>query len=251
MEPEAAAALARVQDTLGLPPSDHSTPSLPERVNSNPSDTQPNNAPRPGTSYQWSLPDQGLAGAPHVDPLDVAASSSNFDIPRDPLVSVAPITRPLPSDPHDDQIDRCASRDETQDETASESEDEVIEQLSTRMGTLRLVGNGQLKYYGPTNHLNLADSSVIDHQSVTRSVRQDGQEILDQVGVGQTVENQLEGHLINHYFAWQDPSFHVVDQDIYWAARARWRNESIDTPFYSEVLTNAMSVQCTFVVAAC
>ncbi|RAH81369.1 Zn(II)2Cys6 transcription factor [Aspergillus japonicus CBS 114.51] len=123
-----------------------------------------------------------------------------------------------------------------------EAEKDVIEQISHRIGTLKLSGDGHLRFFGATSNLNLVDvSATQQHQRPdARTVRHDGQDILNHLRVGQHVSQALEDHLVELYFTWQNPSTYVVDKEMYLNARSEWRNDLIDTPFYSEVLTNAM-----------
>ncbi|PYI11291.1 fungal-specific transcription factor [Aspergillus sclerotiicarbonarius CBS 121057] len=123
-----------------------------------------------------------------------------------------------------------------------EAEKDVIEQISHRIGTLKIAGDGHLRFYGATSNLNLVDVSATQQRQRpdARTVRHDGQDILNHLRVGQPVDPTLEDHLVELYFTWQNPSTYVVDKDMYMDARTKWRNELIDTPFYSEVLTNAM-----------
>jgi hypothetical protein len=130
-------------------------------------------------------------------------------------------------------------------DTGDEAEREVIEQLSQRIGTLKLASDGHLRFYGPTSNLNLVDVASTSQQRPgpdERSVRHDGQELLNHLRIGQHVEQSLEDHLIKLYFTWQNPSLYIVEPEMFAMARAKWRDESDDTPFYSEVLTNAMYV---------
>ncbi|KAJ5928925.1 hypothetical protein N7466_007881 [Penicillium verhagenii] len=124
----------------------------------------------------------------------------------------------------------------------NEAENDVIEQLSNRIGTLKIAGDGHLRFYGATSNLNLVDVSATQQRQRpdARTVRHDGQDILNHLRVGQPVDQALEDHLVELYFTWQNPSIYVVDKDMYMTARLKWRNELDDTPFYSEVLTNAM-----------
>lgn len=126
----------------------------------------------------------------------------------------------------------------------NEAESDVIEQLSHRIGTLKIAGDGHLRFYGATSNLNLVDVSATQQRQRpdARTVRHDGQDILNHLRVGQPVDQALEDHLVELYFTWQNPSIYVVDKEMYTTARSQWRNEYDDTPFYSEVLTNAMYV---------
>ena len=123
-----------------------------------------------------------------------------------------------------------------------EAENDVIEQLSHRIGTLKIAGDGHLRFYGATSNLNLVDVSATQQRQRpdARTVRHDGQDILNHLRVGQPVDQALEDHLVELYFTWQNPSTYVVDKEMFMTARSKWRNEFDDTPFYSEVLTNAM-----------
>ena len=132
------------------------------------------------------------------------------------------------------------AEDADSDEEEDEAENNVLEQLSHRMGTLKIAGDGHLRYYGATSNLNLVDVSAT--QPRPRSVRHDGQDILDHLQIGKPVDQALEDHLVQLYFTWQNPSAYVVDKKMYVQARSTWRNEQIDTPYYSEVLSNAMYV---------
>lgn len=135
------------------------------------------------------------------------------------------------------------SRDhESDSDEENEAENDVIEQLSHRIGTLKIAGDGHLRFYGATSNLNLVDVSATQQRQRpdARTVRHDGQDILNHLRVGQPVDQALEDHLVELYFTWQNPSIYVVDKEMYMAARSSWRNEYDDTPFYSEVLTNAM-----------
>ncbi|RDW93348.1 transcription factor domain-containing protein [Aspergillus mulundensis] len=123
-----------------------------------------------------------------------------------------------------------------------EAEKDVIEQISHRIGTLKIAGDGHLRFFGATSNLNLVDVSATQQRQRpdARTVRHDGQDILNHLRVGQSVDQALEDHLLELYFTWQNTSTYVVDKEMYYTARQKWREEFDDTPFYSEVLTNAM-----------
>lgn len=79
-----------------------------------------------------------------------------------------------------------------------------------------------------------------DNLTVHRSVRDHGPDYLRRLGLGKEVPRDLEDHLINLYFAWQDPPFHVVKRRMYYQAKTRWMDEMEDTPYFSEALQSAM-----------
>ncbi|KAJ6151568.1 hypothetical protein N7470_007165 [Penicillium chermesinum] len=138
-------------------------------------------------------------------------------------------------------------RQDSDSDEENEAESDVIEQLSNRIGTLKIAGDGHWRFYGATSNLNLVDVSATQQRQRpdARTVRHDGQDILNHLRVGQSVDQALEDHLVELYFTWQNPSIYVVDKEMYITARTKWREEYDDTPFYSEVLTNAMFVSKT------
>lgn len=192
--------------------------------------------------YVPSVFDYGLPTAASLEDLyvDNFQSSSHNSYP-DQRNSMAWTSQPsaLQQQNNNDDDDH----DDSASETGDEAETEVIEQLSSRIGTLKLAGDGHLRFYGPTSNLNLVDVASTSKQIPgpdVRSVRHDGQELLNHLRIGQHVEPNLENHLIELYFTWQNPSLYVVDREMFTQAQTKWRTESDDTPFYSEVLTNAM-----------
>jgi hypothetical protein len=131
------------------------------------------------------------------------------------------------------------------DDAASDSDgtEELVNQLSARMGALQFGPDGQFRYYGPTSNFNLLEMPVPDNLTIHRTLRNDGQEQLQRLGIGKDVPMDIEEHLIKLYFTWHDPTLHVVDRDMYEQAKKKWRIHTEDTTYYSEALTNAMYVQ--------
>lgn len=122
----------------------------------------------------------------------------------------------------------------------SESTEVLVNQLSDRIGSLHIGPGGQVRYYGPTSNFNLVDMGAPDNLTVHRSVRTHGPEYLNHLNMGKEVPEELENHLINLYFAWQDPALHVVKREMYKEAKVLWRDQEKDTPYFSESLHNAM-----------
>ncbi|KAK1533504.1 hypothetical protein CPAR01_10212 [Colletotrichum paranaense] len=140
------------------------------------------------------------------------------------------------------------SDNEEDDAGSGTTEEDLVNQLSDRLGSLQIGPNGHISYFGPTSNFSLMELPVgADTLAVDRTVRNDGQEHLDNMGYGKQVPQDLEDHLINLYFTWQDPFQHVVDRTLYDEAKHSWHEREEDTPYYSEALRNAMcSLGATF-----
>ncbi|KAI1429897.1 fungal-specific transcription factor domain-containing protein [Xylaria sp. FL1777] len=123
----------------------------------------------------------------------------------------------------------------------SDSEDtrRLLGLLSDRMGSLQIESPGQVRFYGPTSNFNLIDMPAPDNFTVHRTIRSHGQDYIDRLGIGAAVPSEIEEHLENLYFSWQDPALHVVNRSVYEEAKDRWKDEE-DTPFFSLALLNAI-----------
>ncbi|KAJ5435085.1 hypothetical protein N7491_005680 [Penicillium cf. griseofulvum] len=176
----------------------------------------------------------GGSGAPSMPrmPANTEMSPHNYHLGMDMAQQPGGLLGQLP---HDGENDSDSGEED-------EAENDVIEQLSHRIGTLKIAGDGHLRFYGATSNLNLVDVSATQQRQRpdARTVRHDGQDILNHLRVGQPVDQALEDHLVELYFTWQNPSTYIVDKEMFMMARTKWRDELDDTPFYSEVLTNAM-----------
>ncbi|KAL4778593.1 fungal-specific transcription factor domain-containing protein [Aspergillus varians] len=134
-----------------------------------------------------------------------------------------------------------ADDDRTLVEEPSSPEDieGLIDELSDRVGTLQIKPGGQTQFYGPTSTFNLADMLATVNSGTHFTAQNDALECLRRLGSHKTVPASLEEHLMNLYFSWQDPSFHVVDRRTYEEGKAKWYALG-DTPYYSESLRNAI-----------
>jgi hypothetical protein len=118
--------------------------------------------------------------------------------------------------------------------------EELVNQLSDRMGSLQVGSDGRVRFYGPTSHFNLLKMPAPDNLTVHRTVRKDGQNVLTRLGIDKEVSPEFEEHLINLFFAWHNPLFYVVDREIYYQERQKSRVDREESMYYSEALTNAM-----------
>ncbi|GIK06090.1 hypothetical protein Aspvir_001733 [Aspergillus viridinutans] len=119
-------------------------------------------------------------------------------------------------------------------ESASTSDIEgLVDEISDRVGTLKIGPGGKTRFYGPTSTFNLREMPSPD------SYEADRPNPTYHYGTEEEIPASVEDHLLDLYFTWQDPSFHVVDRHIYEEAKEKWKNRE-ETPFYSEALRNAM-----------
>ncbi|KAH6629422.1 fungal-specific transcription factor [Boeremia exigua] len=119
----------------------------------------------------------------------------------------------------------------------------IIDQLTGSLGSLRLAEDGQLRFYGATSNLHLLVAGIDTRQIVnarTATDRHDIQATLDAANVGQFVASELEEHLIKLYFCWEDPSIHLVQEDVFYRERRRCKSGNCMSKLYSEVLVNSM-----------
>ncbi|KAK7415148.1 hypothetical protein QQX98_006092 [Neonectria punicea] len=183
----------------------------------------------PPPNWTWNNPEDPGIGFQPAFPLDAGALGDILNFPTTASDDMRDIIR-LPSGPQ--------NPDEGVSDT--ESTEALVDQLSERIGSLQIGPGGQVRYYGPTSNFNLVDMPAPDNLTVHRTIRNDGQEYLDRLGMGKAVPFELEEHLVNLYFTWQDPAFHVVNRAMFDAAKAGWVEREEDTPYYSEALQNAI-----------
>lgn len=120
---------------------------------------------------------------------------------------------------------------------SSEDDDELVLQLSDRMGDLHLTKDGTSRFYGATSNFNFArwrSSSGVDHrQNVKEQAALEHNQSDD---TDLSVEESLE----ELYFCWQNSAFHAIDEDMYQQGKKLWREQRKASTFYSPFLTNAM-----------
>lgn len=134
-----------------------------------------------------------------------------------------------------DAVESECSSNLTDDQGATSDIETLVDEISDRLGTIKISNSGKTRFYGPTSTFNLReipflDSYESDYMSPSYSSETE-----------EDVPAALEQHLMDLYFSWQDPLFHVVNRAIYEDAREKWKNLE-DNPFYSDALRNAMWV---------
>lgn len=121
----------------------------------------------------------------------------------------------------------------TEDQGAISDIEALVDEISDRLGTVKISNSGKTRFYGPTSTFNLREIPFVDSYEadcLSPSYNSEPEE---------EIPPSLEEHLMDLYFSWQDPLFHVVDRGIYEGAKEKWKNLE-ETPFYSDALRNAM-----------
>lgn len=119
----------------------------------------------------------------------------------------------------------------------------VLNTLSSRIGSLQMAEDGQLRFFGPTSNLHISHVGPFPlFNSNIRSVHRTEELIFKAAGVGHHVDEELEDHLTKLYFAWENPNIPIVDEKTYYEEKMRYRKLDQHSHRYSEVLTNAMYV---------
>lgn len=136
---------------------------------------------------------------------------------------------------------RNSSQTRTIEPVRPTQSDEMIDQLSARMGSFQLAEDGQLRYFGATSNLHILHNGAFSlSRTATRSIRTEGNATLHRAGIGQSVDSEFEKHLEQLYFKWEDPAIHVVDEEMYYMEKEKYHSGEDGSPFYSETLKNAM-----------
>lgn len=125
----------------------------------------------------------------------------------------------------------------TEDDFESD-DDEVTDQFSCRLGRLQLTHDGQLRYFGSTSNLNLLDALV--DVTPPSSIQRNAPELLENAKLDHEIDEGFETHLLELFFAWDDPSVHVVEAEAFWRSKTQSKFEGLTTPYYSRALSDAM-----------
>ncbi|KAF2105284.1 fungal-specific transcription factor domain-containing protein [Lophiotrema nucula] len=117
----------------------------------------------------------------------------------------------------------------------------LVDRLAGNLGSLQIAEDGQLRFYGATSNLHLlVGGARKPMRKAVLSCEEEIQSALTAARVGHIVDPGLEQHLLKLYFCWEDPSIHVVKEDIFYRERARCKAGLGSSKLYSEVLVNAM-----------
>jgi hypothetical protein len=206
----------------------------------------------PGTNMSNSM----IPGADHISPdwpFPTLDNMLNFDL-FDPgdlslhFLTEPPLDNPptLQQEPASaSQIEQMPRRQEdSTSDLGDEENTELVDQLSARLGSLRLAPDGKLRYFGTASNLHLTDNQIRSSENFMLQTpsRVNVQSLLEVADLSQVVDIQLEGHLLRLFFTWHNPSSYIVDEDVFYMARQSWFNTGVQNSYYNDVLKDAMYV---------
>lgn len=116
-----------------------------------------------------------------------------------------------------------------------DSDNEIIEQLSVRLGDLYLADDGTLRYLGATSNMTLAQTSSLRQAIAPRRPSQRP----CQSSTAPELTESMNTHLEALYFCWQDPFLHMVDREVFNSSKKQVQTGG-KSPFYNEALKFAM-----------
>jgi hypothetical protein len=193
--------------------------------------------------WVWSLPEMAqfipIQPSDDVDPTgtaqDLVTDTNNFQSWNPTVSSLDNMNQNM----HD-------SLEHGDSSSEDEHGDEIIEQLSTRLGDLLIGDMGELRYYGPTSNLTLTEGGIPrEHRPSVTSRSKEAIAKLVQDGIGHHPDIGLVDQLIDLYFTWQDPSCHIVDKVIFHEERDLCKDSDRESSVYSAALENVMLVFTT------
>ncbi|KAJ5613821.1 hypothetical protein N7528_007475 [Penicillium herquei] len=132
-----------------------------------------------------------------------------------------------------------ASKEDEQISKSSSDIEDIIDEISNRVGTLKISPGGNTQFRGPTSAFNLAGVMHSEEPDERPPTRRLSVECRNCPGLEPEIPPELEEHLLKLYFCWQDPSSHIVDRRIYEEAKVKWQNME-ETSFYSDALRYSM-----------
>lgn len=130
--------------------------------------------------------------------------------------------------------------------TQSSIQDEVnpglVGQIAARVGSLHLEPDGQLQYHGAATNAHILNTGKmrVPPPARTQSMKDEVHHLLQQVGLDTPVEEEMAHHFLGLFFSCHNVCHSIVDADVFWAARKRYRELDHGCVFYSEVLDNMM-----------
>lgn len=113
--------------------------------------------------------------------------------------------------------------------------------ISSREGALKTFGGSEPRYFGATSNLTLLEgySGPEERKSALDGLDQ-GQKAILPAELDLDIDPSIVDYLAGLYFEWQNPSFHVVDKDIFEREVREKKTRVIATRYLTDALVNVM-----------
>ncbi|KAL3442901.1 fungal-specific transcription factor domain-containing protein [Aspergillus insuetus] len=176
----------------------------------------------------------------YIQSLESALVSNSIELPQQPDPYPTPGSVAMPQN----RFERASNSIEGEvysPEAAQIDYSAGLDSLSDRFGSLQLAEDGQMRFFGATSNLHILHVGMFPlNDSRIRSVYGKENDILQRAGLSAHIPDELEDHLLQLYFCWENPNIPVVDQDVFYAERVKYRATGRPSDRYSETLTNSM-----------
>ncbi|KAI5195077.1 hypothetical protein E4T39_08358 [Aureobasidium subglaciale] len=212
-----------------------------------------------GVNFQPTVPSPGssmVLSEDHISPdwpFPTLDNMLNFDLFDPSDLSLQFLTEPsadmslplVPPREHSPVHQIVQVPNEQEDNTSNSGDEEnaeLVNQLSARLGSLRLAPDGKLRYFGTASNLHLIENQNRSSENLMLRApsRVNIQRLLEVADLSQTVDLQLEEHLLRLFFTWHNPSSYIVDEEVFYMARQSWFNTGVQNSYYNDVLKDAM-----------
>lgn len=105
---------------------------------------------------------------------------------------------------------------DSDDEPTGSTTNDLVREIAHKYGSLTLDDNGQLSYFGPQSNFNLLHS-YMDHREGRSipDVQVHAFPPRDCITPEIRVPLELQGHLLDLYFCWQNPWLYLVEKEVF------------------------------------
>ena len=92
-----------------------------------------------------------------------------------------------------------------------ESDGEILEQLSIRLGGLKIVDDGTLRFFGPTSNMTLSPAGTLYNFGHLQKV--DSSQ--NHIRIENLVSSAQFDHFVNLFFCWQNSFLPLIDREVF------------------------------------
>ena len=109
------------------------------------------------------------------------------------------------------------AEDNEQDETSAEDEKDPLSDLTVLVGRLNVIDDGQLHYFGSQSSYNLVREPLreADPHEPSHKAQMQGLVAAAQLGKTVNINDELQDHLLDLYWRWQNPWNYVVHKGAF------------------------------------